>query len=189
MSGSGSKDLIAAAARAEFAEHGYAGARVARIANRAGLNKQLIFYYFGSKAGLYAAVVQEDRSDLSKIPADHPGEAHATKGLREEIGHLTDFLAGRRHLLRGMVSGLPGAESGRLVDDAVERIRRVISDGQGRGYFRDGCDPAVEANHAVALVVGHLVVRFSRGNGPDEATAGTDLASSVSDLIVRNLSW
>jgi AcrR family transcriptional regulator len=44
------------AALEEFAAHGYAGARVADIAGRAGLNKQLISYYFGGKAGLYRAL-------------------------------------------------------------------------------------------------------------------------------------
>lgn len=42
-----------------FAEHGYAGARVQDIADRAGVNKQLISYYFGCKAGLYHALQQQ----------------------------------------------------------------------------------------------------------------------------------
>src|ERR1700735_5415588 len=47
---------VLAAARDEFARHGFAGARVADIARRAGVNKQLINYYFGSKEGLYLAL-------------------------------------------------------------------------------------------------------------------------------------
>lgn len=46
------------AARAEFAAKGRAGARVSAIAERAGVNKQLISYYFGGKDGLYDAIVQ-----------------------------------------------------------------------------------------------------------------------------------
>ncbi|GIG66215.1 TetR/AcrR family transcriptional regulator [Phytomonospora endophytica] len=42
-----------------FAEHGYAGARVQDIADRAGVNKQLITYYFGGKAGLYQALQEQ----------------------------------------------------------------------------------------------------------------------------------
>ena len=38
---------------AEFGDKGYAGARVGEIAARAGVNVQLISYYFGGKAGLY----------------------------------------------------------------------------------------------------------------------------------------
>jgi TetR/AcrR family transcriptional regulator len=41
----------------EFAEKGLAGARVAEIAEQAGVNKQLLYYYFGSKEGLYSAVL------------------------------------------------------------------------------------------------------------------------------------
>jgi TetR/AcrR family transcriptional regulator len=39
----------------EFAAKGLAGARVAEIADRAGVNKQLLYYYYGSKAGLFGA--------------------------------------------------------------------------------------------------------------------------------------
>jgi TetR/AcrR family transcriptional regulator len=51
-----SRQALLAAALDEFAEHGYAGTRVAGIARRAGVNKQLINYYFGSKEGLYLAL-------------------------------------------------------------------------------------------------------------------------------------
>ena len=47
------------AARAEFSEKGLAGARVSAIAERAGVNKQLISYYFAGKRGLYDALVQQ----------------------------------------------------------------------------------------------------------------------------------
>lgn len=45
------------AALDEFAARGYAGARVSAIADRAGVNKQLISYYFGGKHGLYRALL------------------------------------------------------------------------------------------------------------------------------------
>ncbi|MCE6994092.1 TetR/AcrR family transcriptional regulator [Saccharothrix sp. S26] len=47
------KARILEAATAEFAAKGYAAARVSAIADRAGVNKQLISYYFGGKEGLY----------------------------------------------------------------------------------------------------------------------------------------
>lgn len=47
------------AARHEFADKGLAGARVNVIAERAGVNKQLISYYFGGKQGLYDALVDQ----------------------------------------------------------------------------------------------------------------------------------
>jgi AcrR family transcriptional regulator len=51
-----SRERLLAAALDEFSVHGYAGARVSAIADRAGLNQQLIAYYFGGKEGLYRAL-------------------------------------------------------------------------------------------------------------------------------------
>ena len=51
-------DRILDAAIEEFVEHGLAGARVDRIADRAGANKQLLYRHFGSKEGLFDAAVR-----------------------------------------------------------------------------------------------------------------------------------
>ncbi|MEU4247750.1 TetR family transcriptional regulator [Amycolatopsis sp. NPDC026612] len=59
--------LILEAAAAEFAAKGYAGARIAAIAARAGVNQQLISYYFEGKEGLYRAMSEgwgERQSEL-----------------------------------------------------------------------------------------------------------------------------
>ena len=56
-----SRERILDAALKEFAAHGYAGARVGAIAERAGLNKQLISHHFGGKRGLYDSVMRERR--------------------------------------------------------------------------------------------------------------------------------
>ncbi len=50
------RKLILDAAVAEFAAHGFAGARIGAIAARAGVNQQLISYYFDGKEGLYRAI-------------------------------------------------------------------------------------------------------------------------------------
>ncbi|MFJ4650764.1 TetR/AcrR family transcriptional regulator [Nocardia sp. NPDC088792] len=52
------RKLILDAAIAEFGAHGYAGARISAISARAGVNVQLISYYFDGKEGLYQAVSQ-----------------------------------------------------------------------------------------------------------------------------------
>jgi AcrR family transcriptional regulator len=51
------KDILDAA-QDEFASYGLGGARMDRIAERAGLNKRLIYYYFESKEGLFLAVLE-----------------------------------------------------------------------------------------------------------------------------------
>lgn len=68
-----SRDRILAAAIDEFTDHGLSGARVERIATRAGANKQLIYHYFGSKQALFdaaiAAMVDRFRVIASRLPA------------------------------------------------------------------------------------------------------------------------
>jgi TetR/AcrR family transcriptional regulator len=53
------RKLILDAASAEFGAHGYAGARISAIASRAGVNQQLISYYFDGKEGLYQAMSRQ----------------------------------------------------------------------------------------------------------------------------------
>ena len=53
------RDEILAVASREFARHGYAAARVDRIARDAGVNKAMIYYHFKSKAGLYRAILAD----------------------------------------------------------------------------------------------------------------------------------
>ena len=51
------KDVLGLdAAVVEFSEHGFSGARISAIAARAGVNQQLISYYFDGKEGLYRAL-------------------------------------------------------------------------------------------------------------------------------------
>jgi TetR/AcrR family transcriptional regulator len=63
-------DRILAVAVREFASKGYAGARVEQIAKRAGVNKQLLYYYFGGKKPLYEAAVREAARRSSESWAD-----------------------------------------------------------------------------------------------------------------------
>ena len=52
------KERLVEAAIKEFAEHGLFGARVERIAERAEINKQAIYYYFKDKDGLYSFALE-----------------------------------------------------------------------------------------------------------------------------------
>ncbi|MGW3963395.1 TetR/AcrR family transcriptional regulator [Amycolatopsis sp. NPDC005003] len=61
--------LILEAAGAEFAAKGYAGARIAAIAARAGVNQQLISYYFDGKEGLYRAMSEQWAERQSELMA------------------------------------------------------------------------------------------------------------------------
>jgi AcrR family transcriptional regulator len=63
------KELLLNAATAEFAEHGQAGARIDRIAERAGANKRLLYVYFGDKEQLFDAVL---RHQIGKLAQETP---------------------------------------------------------------------------------------------------------------------
>ena len=52
--------------RIEFADKGLAGARVDTIAEQAGANKRMLYYYFGSKEGLYIAVLERAYGAMRK---------------------------------------------------------------------------------------------------------------------------
>ena len=59
----GRTEILHAATR-EFADHGYDGATTAGIARRAGVTQPLVHHHFGSKRGLWDAVVADLFSDL-----------------------------------------------------------------------------------------------------------------------------
>ncbi|MGH8764840.1 MAG: TetR/AcrR family transcriptional regulator, partial [Burkholderiales bacterium] len=63
------------AATAEFARYGLGGARVDRIAARAGANKRMLYYYFGNKDELFLAVLEASyaqiRSAEQTLELDH----------------------------------------------------------------------------------------------------------------------
>ncbi len=60
------KEKIINAAVTEFSKGGYPGARVENIAANAGVNKAMIFYYFGSKEELYKLIIKKIVGDLFK---------------------------------------------------------------------------------------------------------------------------
>ncbi len=69
----GTRQRILDAALHEFAAQGFAGARVADIARGAGVNQQLISYYFGGKEGLYDELLaQWHRREATFAQADQP---------------------------------------------------------------------------------------------------------------------
>lgn len=147
-----SRALIRKAARTEFANHGFAGARVARIARSADVNKQLVFYYFKSKEGLFRAIIEECTRDLLAVLSD----ADATKsdeGFRTSIQNLFRSVLEREELASILMRTL-SHESG-MARALWKGVRDLISEGQAVGYFRDDTDPDLAARQVVALIVGY----------------------------------
>lgn len=76
------KALLLRAATAEFAECGLAGARIDRIAERAGANKRLLYVYFGDKNDLFDAVVAEQTRAVVAAASLDDGDLCAFAGAR-----------------------------------------------------------------------------------------------------------
>ena len=102
---SSTRAALLAAARAEFAAHGIAGARVDRIAAAAGVNKERIYGHFGSKEKLFDAVMEEVLAEVVRLvspPAPAPGpearghepaQAPAGPGRIAGVGDIGDYVA------------------------------------------------------------------------------------------------
>jgi AcrR family transcriptional regulator len=85
----GRRERLLEVATQEFAEKGLAGARVDAIAQAARSNKQLVYYYFGNKAGLHDAVVGRIGPIVHDelYPPAPPGESLAARVRRRARHH------------------------------------------------------------------------------------------------------
>lgn len=132
-----SRERLLAAAIDEFAAVGYAGARVGAIAARAGLNPQLISYYFGGKAGLYRALHERWLAFEQTLTADSTDLPGLVAGYARVA--LEDPRGARLLLWDGLTDGADSADSEGAVahpDDAAAMARR-----QEEGEIADDLDP------------------------------------------------
>ncbi len=89
-----SSRLLLEASAVEFAQHGIGGARVDKIADRAGVNKASIYTYFGKKDDLFAALLQEKLGQLAEHVPIHSDD------LPAYAGQLFDFLCDNPEIVR-----------------------------------------------------------------------------------------
>ncbi len=123
-----SRRCLLAAALDEFAAKGFAGARVQEIAERAGINKQLISYYFGGKEGLYRALQRScQESEASFGEADVPIEDLAVRYLHDG---LADPRPARLMLWRSLGSGPDERPGDGAVPGDLTSMRRRQADGE-----------------------------------------------------------
>lgn len=119
-----SRAALLAAALDEFAAKGFAGARVQDIADRAGLNKQLISYYFDGKEGLYEGLAGLWRQ-REAVFAD-PGVAFDELAAR----YLREALSDPRLIRLLIWRGLSGDTAEPGESDLTHGLRRRQQDGQ-----------------------------------------------------------
>ena len=161
------RERILDAAEKEFARHGNSGARMDRIAAAAEVNKQLLFHYFGSKAGLYQAVREsvEARFDVTSASGSTPAER-----LRKLIALILAAACDYRTLL---------SEAWKL--NATTRAAQILRDGQRQGYFRDDIDPEALAELVAAASFGRAAdtERDREAGGSDKRERFGDLVAAV----------
>ena len=87
-------DIIEVATR-EFAEKGLAGARIDAIAEAMRTSKRMIYYYFGSKEGLYIAVLEEAYRRIRAIETDLHLDDLRARGRAAQAGRLHGRLPAR----------------------------------------------------------------------------------------------
>ena len=184
---------IVAAAREEFAKRGFAGARVDQIARRAGVNKQLLFYYYHSKRGLFQAVLAQTAGDLEVAfgrlanPAGGPLER-----LRLTLAAQFEFLAQNPQVVALLGQGTR-SDGGAAFAPAINRLVVLLAEGQGLGKVRDDLDPHLAAAQALILMVGYLsmeavVAASARPLGADEPSLRERWRDAAVDLVVAGVS-
>ncbi len=178
-----SLDRILSAARGEFATHGRAGARTQRIAARAGVNKQLIHYYFKTKDGLYRqSLIAAGQEIASALGQAQLVGLTAVERLRRLLRMQFDILLERSELTRLL---LQAEEDIGWAAAATQPVVSLLTEGQATGFFRDDIDPLALARHAFVLQLSYFAM------GPVTSAWGTGAAwrDGVADLIVRGCTW
>jgi AcrR family transcriptional regulator len=144
------KARILAAATAEFARYGLGGARVDRIAARAGANKRMLYYYFRDKDNLFLAALEGRYADIRAaeraLDLEHLEPRAALRRLVEFTWQYfldhpefltllnSENLHKGRHVRRSR--RVPQMHS-----TLVETLRGILKRGERAGVFRAGVDP------------------------------------------------
>jgi TetR/AcrR family transcriptional regulator len=150
------KDRLLEAAIAEFSRSGLAGARIDSIARTAGVNKQLLYHYFGDKAQLerevIAAVMHRSEEENAHYPESKSLKDRLAERLRRANTSPVAKLWGRLLAWEALEHGPDGTvhfEERRLRSRArnVEPVRQA----QASGEIDEKFDPAMLALMLVAV--------------------------------------
>ena len=132
------KRRILDAALREFSDKGIAGARVDAIAERACVNKRMLYYYFGSKEGLFREILKRRVVQNNASGHDHDVSAAGRLARRQRR------LAQEEDYVRLLAWEALESRSGPVIDDA-----------QRRGYFKEWVT-AIEAEQRAGRIPAEL---------------------------------
>jgi AcrR family transcriptional regulator len=125
------KELLLAAATEEFSEHGLAGARIDRIAERAGANKRLLYMYFGDKGQLFDAVLaRQIQAVMTAVPLND-GDLCAFAAARFDY-LLANPQAGRLTTWRTLERVEPGEAERQSFEERVASVAAAQEAGRIR---------------------------------------------------------
>jgi AcrR family transcriptional regulator len=148
--GEATKREILVAAMGEFAEKGLKGARVDDIAAKTRTTKPMIYYHFGSKEKLYAAVIEEAYVRVrDKEQGLHIDDLSPEQGMRRLVEVTFDHHAIHPDYVRlvcveNMERARHMSKRPSLVQRnaiAIETVRKLLERGERAGIFRSGLDP------------------------------------------------
>ena len=152
-------DIIEVATH-EFSEKGLAGARIDVIAEAMRTSKRMIYYYFGSKEGLYVRVLEEAYRRIRAIEAElHLEDLRPEDALRRLVGFTVDYQLANPDFIRlVMTENIHRGEylaQSKLIQKlnvpAIEGLRGVYERGVRDGVFRSGID-AVDLHMSISAL-------------------------------------
>lgn len=144
------KRNILEVATAEFSAMGLAGARVDSIAERTHTTKRMLYYYFGSKEGLYEAVLDKVYGDIRALEQDlHVSELEPAEGMRRLVEFTFDYHDRHRDFVRLVtIENIHGAKYLEQLKtfrsrnaSVIATIEDLLARGVASGEFRDDIDP------------------------------------------------
>ena len=162
-----SRAAILKAAVAAFADHGIAGARTDAIAQAAGVNKALLYYYFKDKDALYGAVLEQVFSGLrDRVVPVLERDLPPREKMMQYLGAYFDYIAENPRFPRVVQSEwmrAPGKRTPQMEDIARQYFRpiyaqlvEVLQRGIATGEFR-----AVNPLDFVPSMVAIIIFYFS----------------------------
>ncbi len=192
-------DIIATATR-EFAEKGLAGARIDDIAEAMQTSKRMIYYYFGSKEGLYVRVLEEAYRRIRAIEAElHLADLPPEDALRRLVAFTHDYQLAHPDFVRLVMTenihrGAYLAQSEliqRLNVPAIEAVRGVIERGVAAGVFRAGVDALDVHTTISALCFFNVANRHTFSlifrRDPDSPALVAERRAQIVETVVRYL--
>jgi len=164
---------ILKAATDEFARHGLGGARVDRIAARAGANKRMLYYYYGNKDDLFLEVLEAAYAQIRNAEkALHLADLDPEQGIRRLVEFTWNYYLEHPEFLTLLNSenlhrGRHVRRSKRIAamhSPFVATIRDLLERGVRAGKFRRGVDPVQLYISIAGLGYFYLSNRYTLSN-------------------------